>query len=57
MSTKKKEDKYTLKGAMNHFSLSEAYTFVCLKLFKDEQELTLSEWESKFKERNIVINK
>lgn len=57
MSTKKKEDKYTLKGAMNHFALSEAYTFVCLKLFKGEEEFTLQEWESKFKERNIVINK
>lgn len=57
MSTKKKEDRYTLKGAMNYFALSEAYVFICLKLFKGEQELTLKEWESKFKERNIVINK
>lgn len=57
MSLKRKEDRYTLKGAINHFGLSEAYTFVCLKLFKSEDEFTLKEWESKFKERNIVINK
>ena len=57
MSLKRKEDKYTLKGAINYFGLSEAYTFVCLKLFKSEDEFTLKEWKSKFKERNIVINK
>lgn len=56
MSIRKKEDKYTLKGAINKFALSEAYIFVCLKLFKEDEELTLNEWESKFKERNIVIN-
>lgn len=53
---KKEQDKYELKQAMNYFNLSPAYIYMCEKLFKGVEPLSLKEWESRFKQRKIVIN-